>query len=149
MSIADIKALPIKDITEPDAACFLWVTDSHLKEGIEVLENWGFKYKTIAFVWVKQTNNGNICYNLGAWTLKSTEICLFGTKGRMLQHKKSNNVKGLIFEEREKHSKKPSGVRNGIVDLFGNMPRLELFARQKVDGWDAWGNEVESDIKLK
>lgn len=149
MSNKDIKNLPIKNITAEDCACFLWVTDAHLKEGIEVLESWGFKYKTIAFTWIKTTPKGNICYNLGAWTLKSTEICLLGTKGRMLKYKKNNSIKGLVFEERVRHSQKPYTVRDNIVSLFGDLPRLELFARQKNEGWDVWGNEVECDINME
>lgn len=149
MSDEDIKNLRVKDITDDDAVCFLWVTDSHIKEGLEVMKAWGFDYKTIAFNWIKTTNKGNICYNLGAWTLKSWEICLLGTKGKMLQYKKNNKIKGLVFAERTAHSKKPQEIRASIVELFGDLPRIELFARQKTEGWDVWGNEVETDIELE
>jgi N6-adenosine-specific RNA methylase IME4 len=146
MSLQEIKRLQVP--TEKDSACFLWVTDSHLKEGIDVLESWGFKYKTIAFVWLKHYNTGTRVYNFAPWTLKSTEICLLGIKGKMSQHKTSNKVKQLIEAERTKHSKKPQEARKRIEELFGGCIKLELFAREKTPGWDVWGNEVESDIEL-
>lgn len=148
MTTTQIKELSIKDLSEKDCACFLWVTDSHLKEGIEVLESWGFKYKTIAFVWLKRYNTWRLVYNFAPWTLKSTEICLLGIRGKMSQYKTSNNVKQLVDAVRTKHSKKPSEVRKRIVELFGNSTKIELFAREKTEGWDVWGNEVESDLEL-
>ena len=148
MSLKGLKELKIEEITDEDAACFMWVTDSHLKEGIEVMESWGFKYKTIAFVWIKKTSKGNTCVNVAPWTLKSTEICLFGTKGAMTKYKKDNSVFQLVEAERTKHSKKPEEVRRRIESLFGDIPRIELFAREKVEKWHSWGNEVENDIEL-
>lgn len=149
MTIDDIKDLPIKNIINDNAACFLWCVDSHLKEGIEILENWGFKYKTIAFNWIKYHKSGEVCVNFAPWTLKSWEICLLGIKGKMGKLKTTNNIRGLINATRTKHSAKPDEVRMNIVKLFGDIPRIELFARQKTEGWDVWGNEVKSDINLK
>lgn len=148
MSISDIKNLPIKAITAKDCAIFLWATDAHIKEAIEVMESWGFKYKTIAFIWQKKTITGKTYSTLGAWTLKNCEVCLLGTKGRMLKHKQTNNVKQLVNEVRGRHSRKPNGVRYSIEQLFGDLPRIELFAREKQEGWHVWGNEVESDIQI-
>jgi len=148
MSTNDIKCLSVKEITAKDCALFLWVTDSHLKEGIEVMEKWGFKYKTIAFNWIKKTSKGNTCVNVAPWTLKSSEVCLFGTKGTMAKYKVNNSVMQLIEAERTEHSKKPNEARKRIIDLFGNLPKIELFARIKVAEWDVWGNEVDSDINL-
>lgn len=148
MTIEQMKKLLIKNITYQDAICFMWVVDSHLKEGIEVLESWGFTYKTIGFNWIKKTSKGNNCVNFAPWTLKSWEICLIGIRGAMGKYKKVNNILGLVEEERMYHSKKPDEVRRRIEQLFGDLPRIELFARQKTDGWDSWGNEIESDIKL-
>jgi|TARA_Y100000310_G_C20704007_1_gene833021 site-specific DNA-methyltransferase (adenine-specific) len=148
MELNDIKLLPIQDIICKDSAYFMWVTDSHLKEGIEVLKNWGFKYKTIAFVWLKKYRTGTTVYNFAPWTLKSTEICLLGTKGQMSKYKICNNIKQLVIAERTTHSKKPHEVRKRIECLFGELPRIELFAREKTKGWDTWGNEVKNDIEL-
>lgn len=148
MTNDEIKNLKIKNICDKDCACFLWVTDSHLKEGIEVLESWGFKYKTIAFVWIKKYATGKFCYNFAPYTLKSSEICLLGIKGSVGKFKKANNIKQLVIEERTKHSKKPDEVRLRIEKLFGNISRVELFAREKNEGWDSWGNEIKNDIEL-
>ncbi len=143
-----IKELSVKDITDKDCALFLWTTDAHIKEAIETLEAWGFKYVTVAFVWSKTTKNGKKAWTLGAWTLKNCELCLLATKGKMLKYKFSNNVRQLVEAERTKHSRKPQEVRERIEALFGTLPRIELFAREKTEGWDVWGNEVESDINL-
>ena len=148
LNISQIKKLPIKEITETDCACFLWCVDSFFKEGIEILEEWGFKYKTIAFNWLKTYESGKFCVNFAPWTLKSWEICLLGIKGQMGKYKKANNIQGLITSVRTKHSKKPDIVRDKIVELFGDIPRIELFARQKTEGWDIWGNELENSIEL-
>jgi site-specific DNA-methyltransferase (adenine-specific) len=137
-----IKELPVKNIADTDCALFLWSTDAHLKEAIEIMENWGFKYITVAFVWEKLTSTGKTAANLGAWTMKNYELCLFGTKGRMLKYKKVNNIYQKVASERTKHSKKPDQVRRNIELLFGELVRIELFARQRTEGWDVWGNEV-------
>ena len=140
MTIQDIKNLKIP--TFNDCVCFMWTTDAHLKEALEVMESWGFKYKTIAFIWVKKYESGSLVYNFAPWTLKSCEICILGIKGIMGKYKKANNVKQLVEAIRTKHSKKPNEVRKRIVDLFGDIPRIELFAREKAEGWDSWGLEV-------
>lgn len=149
MTLDEMKALDVNSISEKDSALFMWVTDSHLKQGIELMESWGFKYKTIAFIWKKITNKGNTCATVGAWTMKNCEICLFGTKGNMLQHKKSNNTFQLIEAERTINSKKPNEARNRILDIFPNIPKIELFAREKNENWDVWGNEVDCSIVLQ
>jgi len=90
----------------------------------------------------KKTKNGKTVANLGAWTMKNYEICLLGTKGAMLKYKKINNIYQKVEAERTKHSKKPKEVRKNIEKLFGDLPRIELFAREKSEGWDSWGNEI-------
>jgi len=137
-----IKQLPVKNITDDDCALFLWTIDAHIKEAIETMESWSFKYITVAFVWEKKTTTGKTVANLGAWTMKNYELCLLGTKGAMLKYKKVNNIYQKVEAERTKHSKKPTQVRDNIELLFGDLPRIELFARQKTEGWDVWGNEV-------
>lgn len=148
MTLQEIMALPIHEITDRDCALFMWSTDAHLPEALEVIKAWGFRYKTIAFVWVKRTNQWKLCANIGAWTMKNAEICLIGTKGNMVKYKKKRDIYQVIESQRTAHSKKPAEVRRMITDLFGDLPRIELFARKKVEGWDCWGNEVESDIDL-
>ena len=148
MNLADIKALQVSRIADKDCALFLWSTDAHLPEALQVIQSWGFKYKSIAFIWEKLTTKGRLCANIGAWTMKNTEICLIATKGNMVKYKRRRNIFQLVKALRTGYSAKPMEVRQNIEALFGNIPRIELFARQKVDGWDCWGNEVEGDIEL-
>jgi site-specific DNA-methyltransferase (adenine-specific) len=147
MTNKDICALPIKNITAKDAALFLWTTDAHLEEAIKVVNAWGFKYKTIGFTWLKKEKSGiQSCY-VGFWTLKCGEICLFATKGAMTKYLKKRNVRQLVEATRGRHSEKPKEVRKRIEEMFGSeIPKLELFARENVSGWDAWGNEVDNSI---
>lgn len=146
MNNKEIAALPISELAEKDAVLFLWATSPLLPEALESLRTWGFKYKTIAFCWNKQTKNGKWVSNMGRWTMGNIEICLLGVRGK--PQRISKNVKQLVLAERTRHSAKPNEVRERIVELMGDLPRVELFAREKKPGWDVWGNEVESDIKL-
>lgn len=144
MSSLQIANLPINNIVHENCILFIWTTDYHLEKCLKVINNWGFTYKTIGFAWDKGVNF------MGAYTLKSgIELCLLATRGRDI-HKlvKRHNVPSLIKKNRTSHSEKPNEVRDRIVQLMGDLPRIELFARQKVEGWDCWGNEVESDIEL-
>lgn len=142
---SDMKLWNVKRITEKNCAIFMWTTDAHIKEAIDLMESWGFKYITVAFIWSKTSKNGNLLWTLGAWTMKNCEICLFGTRGSMLKYKKSNSVKQLFNAERTVHSKKPDCVYGFINELFGDVPKIELFARQSVPGWDCWGLEAPDD----
>lgn len=148
MTTQDIMRLPVGQIAADDCALFLWTTDAHIPDALEVIKAWGFKYVTIAFIWRKITSSGKQIATLGSWTMKNCELCLLATKGKMLKYKKTNNLYQLVDAERTSHSTKPYEVRNRVELLFGNLPRIELFARQKTEGWDVWGNEVESDIEL-
>jgi site-specific DNA-methyltransferase (adenine-specific) len=139
-------AMGVRKLLHENCALFLWVTDSHLPVGLQVMEAWGFEYRTVAFVWVKKYKSGATCFNYAPWTMKSTELCLLGVRGKLPREKK--NVRGLIEAVRTVHSKKPDEVRGRIVELLGDIPRLELFARERAEGWDAWGNEIESDVRL-
>lgn len=140
MKTKDICALPVKNICDDDCVLFLWVTPPQLIEGIKVMQEWGFTYKTVGFTWVKTYKNGKPFFGLGFWTRSNSEMCLIGTKGHI--KRKSNKVSQIIISELEKHSKKPDITRDKIVELMGDLPRIELFARQTVPGWDSWGNEV-------
>lgn len=141
MNIEDIKNLPIPDITDENAILFLWVTFPNLQEGLDVIKAWGFKYKTLGFSWVKTNrNNGKPFFGIGYYTKSNCECCLIGIKGK--PPKASNSVSSVVISPREEHSKKPDEVRDRIVEFTGDVPRIELFARQYADGWDCWGNEV-------
>jgi len=147
MELEEIKKLPIKEIAEDDSILFLWATYPMLKEALSVIEAWGFTYKSIAFQWVKQNKkNGGFFYGLGRWTRGNTECCLLATKGK--PKRVSNSVFQLVLSPLRRHSQKPDEVRDLIIKLMGDLPRIELFAREKVEGWDCWGNEVDSDVQL-
>jgi N6-adenosine-specific RNA methylase IME4 len=160
MSVADICAMPVSEIVGKDAALFLWATWPLLPEAIQVMEAWGFKYKTVAFVWVKGQEKA--FFGLGRWTRGNTEVCLLGIRGK--PKRESAAVRQVLFETTEPlwdtetlaaprgaHSAKPPEVRERIVSLLGDVPRLELFARERAEGWDAFGNQVPggSDVSLE
>ena len=151
MTTKDIMSIPVKDITDDDAICFMWTTDAHIPDALKVMEEWGFTYKTIAFIWNKKEKSGKqVCF-MGQWTMKGSEIVLLGTKGKMTQYLKSRKVRQLTEAERKRkiHSRKPQEIRDKICEMFGSdLPRIELFAREKTEGWDVWGNEVNCDINL-
>ena len=139
--LENICALPVENIADRDCVLFMWVTYPMLKEGLQVINSWGFKYKTIGFQWIKQNRSGKgYFFGLGRWTRGNTECCLIATKGK--PKRQNNAVSQLIFSPLERHSKKPDIVREKIVGLIGDLPRIELFARQETEGWDCWGNEV-------
>jgi len=147
MSVDEICALPVADISAKDSVLFLWVTFPNLQDSFRVIEAWGFNYRTVAFVWVKRNKKApNWFMGLGYWTRANAEICLLAAKGNPKRISKS--VRQIIDSPIERHSKKPDETRDRIVDLMGDLPRIELFARQKTEGWDVWGNEVKSDIVL-
>lgn len=147
MSVEEICNLPVKELTDRNAVLFLWVTFPQLSEAFKVIEAWGFEYKTVGFVWLKpkQSEEGFIL-GMGHWTRSNAEICLMATKGQ--PKRKSKTVSQLIFSPREKHSKKPDKTRDLIVELMGDLPRLEMFARESTPGWDVWGNEVNSTVNI-
>jgi len=150
MSDNDIIQLPVSNITDDNCVLFLWTTDAHLPLAIKVMDAWGCPYKTVGFVWNKKEKSGKqVCY-YGRWTMKGTELCLIGAKGKANSLIINHKIRQLVEAKRNRniHSEKPDEVRNRIVQLMGNLPRIELFARKRVDGWDAWGNEVKCDIKL-
>ena len=147
MSIKEICALPISNIAEKDSALFLWVTFPTLPEAFEVIRAWGFKFATVAFVWVKRNKKSpDYFFGLGYWTRANAEICLLATKGK--PRRVSASVRQIIDAPLMRHSQKPDECRDRIVELMGDLPRIELFARNKADGWDVWGNEVTNDIIL-
>lgn len=142
MSDNEIINLNVGSIADNECVLFLWTTDAHLEVAIKAINNWGFKYKTIAFTWNKKRGF------MGKWTVKQCEICLLATKGTAHKLLKSFKERSYLEEEKTKHSKKPDEFRKRIERMFGDVPKVELFARQKTDGWDVWGNEVSSDVQI-
>ncbi len=142
MQKEDIQRLPIKEISAEDSVLLLWVTAPCLIEGIELVTAWGFTYKTVAFTWIKQNKKTDgIFTGMGYYTRSNAEYCLLATRGKVLE-RKSHSVSSVVLSHIERHSKKPNEVRDRIVQLFGDIQRIELFAREYADGRDCWGNEV-------
>ena len=146
MDIDDIKQMPIQNIAADDCVLFMWACYPMIQEALDLIKAWGFTYKTIAFQWIKTTTNGNIFWGLGNWTRANSEPCLLAVKGK--PKPKSHGINQIIMSSIRKHSQKPDIVRDKIVELCGDLPRIELFARQHANGWHAFGNEIESDIRL-
>jgi len=143
MPLEKIKALRVKDVAADDCALFLWTTFPMLAEALEVIRAWGFKYKTNAFLWLKLTRTGKkFFFGLGRWTRGNAELCLLATKGR--PKRISKGVFSVIQYPIARHSAKPPVIRDKIIELMGELPRIELFAREESEGWDVWGNEVSS-----
>ena len=142
MTMSELKNLPVSDIADDDCMLFLWATFPMLIQATELIKSWGFKYKVVSFVWVKQNKAGTAIkkYGLGWYTRSNCEVVLIGRKGKF--DRKSASVQQIILSPIEKHSKKPDVTRDRIVQLCGDLPRIELFARAKTPGWDSWGNEI-------
>ena len=146
MKLEDIKNLNIPALADENCALFMWCTtsmgDSNLAEKLALFEHWGFRLVNEAFTWVKvNPSSFTPFFGVGYYTKSNAEHCYLGIKGKMKPI--SNNVSSLVIAPREKHSKKPDTIRDKIVELFGDLPRCEIFAREKVDGWDCYGNEVD------
>lgn len=149
MTRKQISDLPVADIAAPDCALFLWATDPLLPEALDLIQNWGFTYKTVAFVWAKLNKNAAPTFwtesdfftGMGYWSRANSELCLLATKGK--PKRKSASVRRLVIAPRREHSRKPDTVPQRIVNLMGDVPRIELFARTSRPGWSTWGDESE------
>ena len=145
MSLDEICALPVANLAAENSALFLWATFPQLKEALRVIDAWDFQYKTLAFLWLKQNRKADTWfYGMGFWTRSNAEVCLLGVSPgfKAGERIRSHKVHQIIEAPFEGHSKKPDETRRRIVELLGDVPRLEMFARQRAEGWDAWGNEV-------
>ena len=139
MKLEDIKALKVKDITEDNCVLFLWTTHAYLPKAFEVMEAWGFKYQR-TITWDK--NNGMCLFGFH----HRTEFLLFGYKGKIEMYPKRKAFPTMVSAKSEFHSQKPQIFRD-LIAPFGDR-KLEMFARIVPEGWDVWGNEVESSVAL-
>lgn len=137
----DLMKIPLLEIAKDDCLLFMWVTNPHLEQGLQLAKAWGFEYRTVAFVWDKQVHNP------GQYTLSYCELCLVFKRGRIPRPRGSRNVKQLISAKRGEHSEKPEEVRQGIELMFPTQDKIELFARNHPEGWDVWGLEVEKEYE--
>ena len=137
-----LASLPVANLAADDCALFLWATDPLLPRALELIEAWGFEYKTVAFYWVKLNSkakhDADYFTGLGYWTRANPEQCLLATRGKPAR--KGKDVKRLVVDKRREHSRKPDCVRERIERLVPG-PYLELFARETKRGWDRWGDQ--------
>ena len=147
MSLKDIQALPVGEIAAEDSCLFLWATWPLIKEGLATIEAWGFQYKTLAFDWIK-TNKvaGTWFWGMGNWTRSNPEVCLLGVKG--IPKRVSASVHSVVTHNMIGNSGKPPIVRDKIVELCGDVPRIELFATEQIAGWKSLGFGIDGrDIR--
>ena len=141
MKTPEICALPIVKIAEENSLLFLWTTGALLEDGMQVGTAWGFNYATVAFVWSKP--NKKIC---GFYTISQCEFCLVFRRGKIPKPRGLRNIRQLLTRNGGRHAEKPHQIRQRIVEMFPHHRRIELFARQRFAGWDAWGNEVDATL---
>lgn len=160
--IIDLKSLPVANLAANNCALFMWATFPLLQEAIDLGKHWGFTYKTVAFTWVKKNKKSDSPFiGMGYYTRANAEIVMLFTKGNAIE-RVNKNISQVCFEDEVfyseigKHSQKPDEIRKRIVKLFGDVPKVELFARSRkgmfsdyeYDGWDVYGNEVNNSIVL-
>lgn len=151
LTLDDIKALPVRDLAAKNCVLFLWTIDTHIPMALEVIEAWGFTFKTVGFYWAKTNQDGSPFTGMGFWTRANPEQCLMaigqdepaqcllatlGSPKRV-----GKDVKRLVMSQRREHSRKPDEIHNNIERLVAG-PYVELFARQSRPGWSTWGNQV-------
>ena len=136
-----MKKIPIHEIAKDDCLLFMWATNPHLEQAIELGKAWGFEYKTVAFVWDKMNHNP------GQYTLSNCELCLVFKRGKIPQPRGARNVQQLVRASRGRHSQKPKEVLKGIEKMFPSQDRIELFARHRPEGWDVWGLDVREEYE--
>lgn len=149
MNIEEIKALPVADMAKSDSVLCLWATCPLLPEALAVMEAWGFKYKTVLFAWGKTSSKGSLAWGMGHHTRSNVELMLLGVRGKGVKRLDAG-VLNLQLVERERHSAKPYKFHQLIERLYGERDRVELFAREKREGWDvAISDEVVNTIGEK
>jgi len=173
MSITDLKRLPVWDLADENAVLAMWYTGTHNEEARALAEAWGFTIRTMkGFTWVKfnqraeqrinaALEEGQVCdfydfldllnaesrMNGGNHTRANTEDVLIATRGTGIE-RASASVKQVVYSCLGEHSEKPWEVRNRLEKLYGDVTRIELFARSVAEGWDVWGNECDSSVRL-
>tara|TARA_B100000767_G_C19722333_1_gene517860 strand:+ start:149 stop:817 length:669 start_codon:yes stop_codon:yes gene_type:complete len=136
----ELKKLKVEDISDKDCILFMWTSNPHLDQAIELGKSWGFDYKTVAFVWNKMVHNP------GQYNLSYCELCLLFKKGKVPTPRGARNIKQLVESKRTKHSEKPIKVLTNIEKMFPSQKKIELFARIRNKGWDVWGLESRKKI---
>ena len=142
MTINELSELPVAEISEENSLLFMWAVSPELTGALEVGESWGFTYKTVGFVWDKQSPVTSY------YTLSQVEMCLVFKRGKIPQPRGKRNIRQFLSCGKGRHSEKPYEIRHRITEMFPEQSRIELFARQRFPGWDCWGNEIDTEPTL-
>ena len=144
---SELCRIDVASIADSDCILFMWATFPKIREALELIDAWGFEYKTNAFTWVKKNKKSlTNFWGMGRWTRSNAEVCLLAVKGK--PQRVSMGVHSIIEEPVMQHSRKPQIVRDRIIELVGDVPRIELFCREAPHGWDTWGNECVNSIEI-
>lgn len=135
MTIEELCELPIADLSEDNAVLFMWVTSPKLFDAKKVIDAWGFDYKT-SFIWDK------VKHVMGHYNSVRHEILLVCVRGSFPKQNNTLHDSVISIERTDEHSEKPEYFRKLIEEMYPNSKKIELFARKKSEGWDAWGNEL-------
>lgn len=150
MNLRDICKLPVDQIADDSCLLAMWWVPPMPVEALEVVKAWGFRFMTMkGFTWHKTNKNqGDSAMGMGHMTRSNSEDMLFAVKGKLPKRINAGIIQH-VTAPRMKHSQKPDIFRQLLVELLGDVPRIELFAREKVEGWHTWGNECHCDIELQ
>jgi len=140
LKVKEMMKIPIIEIAKDDCLLFMWATNPHLQQAIELGAAWGFQYRTVAFIWDKMSHNP------GQYTMSNCELCLVFKRGRIPSPRGARNIQQLIRSPRKNHSEKPTEVIKAIEKMFPAQARIELFARRKPKGWSVWGLDVREEF---
>jgi len=147
MTMDKLKRLDVESIAADDCVLVMWWVGSMPKEALDLVEAWGFTLKTMTgFVWRKLTTKGNPDFGMGHWTRAGSECALIATRGR--PKRVSASVRSVHEINKSKHSAKPNEFRDLLVELCGDVPRVELFSRGNYGGWDVFGNQCDNSIDV-
>ena len=143
LNLAEIRALPVQELSADNALCGIWVPSAFLKAGLDVLEAWGFTYKQL-WVWGKRSKSDptRLAFGMGRLARNCHEPLLVGTRGKYTKHLRNHSQRNLFMHPTMKHSEKPESVQDSLDLMFPQWDKLELFARRPRPGWTCIGNEA-------
>jgi len=148
MTLEQMKALDVQSLCEKDCVLIMWYVSSQPQEALDLVKSWGFTVKNMnGFIWVKLTKMFLQFFGMGYWTRAGAECAIIAVKGKPKPVNKAvRQVRLAVIGD---HSEKPAEFRQDIEKLFGDVPRLEMFARCAPAGWDVFGNQVNGSIEIK
>ncbi len=143
LTLQQLMKLPVPGIAANNSLLFLWATNPHLDQAIDLGKAWGFAWATVAFVWDK------VRVNPGFYTMSQCELCLAFKRGKIPRPRGARNIRQFVSVKRGSHSEKPNEVRQRINRMFPRQNKIELFARRSSPGWQAWGSESDGVVRIQ